>query len=63
VSMDLITVDVSDCPEVATGDALTLIGREGDAHYDAEDMAVEAGVISYAVLCGIGNRVARVYTE
>lgn len=63
VSMDLITVDVSDCPEVATGDALTLIGREGGAHYDAEDMAVEAGVISYAVLCGIGNRVARVYTE
>ncbi len=63
VSMDLSSVDLTDAPEVQAGDAVTLIGKEDDARYDAEDMAREAGIISYAVLCGIGNRVARVYVE
>jgi len=36
---------------------------DGDARYDAEDMARDAGITSYAVLCGIGNRVVRVYAD
>jgi alanine racemase len=63
VSMDLITLDITECPELRPGHAVTLIGQEGDARYDAEDMAREAGLISYAVLCGIGQRVARVYLD
>ena len=39
------------------------LGEDADARYDAEDMAREAGIISYAVLCGIGHRVARVYLD
>lgn len=61
VSMDLITLDVTGCPNLWPGDPATLIGEDGDARYDAEDMAREAGIISYAVLCGIGHRVVRVY--
>jgi len=63
VSMDLTSIDLTDCPAVRIGDAVTLIGANGDARYDAEDMARDAGIISYAVLCGIGNRVVRVYVE
>lgn len=63
VSMDLITLDVTECPELRPGHAVTLIGEDGDARYDAEDMAREAGMISYAILCGIGHRVARVYLD
>jgi alanine racemase len=59
VSMDLITLDLTDVPEARIGDVASLIGPG----YDAEDMAREAGVISYAILCGLGNRVARVYTD
>lgn len=63
VSMDLITIDVTDAPSAAVGDPVSLIGQEGDLRYDAEDLAREAGIISYAVLCGIGNRVARVFLD
>lgn len=63
VSMDLITLDVTECRSLRPGDPVTLIGTDGDARYDAEDMAREAGIISYAVLCGIGHRVTRVYVD
>ncbi|MEJ5370051.1 MAG: alanine racemase [Bryobacteraceae bacterium] len=62
VSMDVITVDVTDGPPLAPGDAVTLIGQENGASHDAADFAREAGVIPYVILCGIGNRVARVYS-
>jgi alanine racemase len=62
--MDLISIDVTDCPSLQPGDAVTLIGSSpAAASHTAEDMAREAGIISYAVLCGLGNRVARVYSD
>jgi alanine racemase len=61
VSMDVITVDATGCPPLERGDAVTLIGNEGPASHDAADFAREAGVIPYVILCGLGNRVARVY--
>jgi alanine racemase len=63
VSMDLITVDVTGAPGAAVGEPVSLIGQQGDIRYDAENLARDAGIISYAVLCGIGNRVARVYLD
>lgn len=61
VSMDVITVDVTGCPPLRRGDAVTLIGQEDAASHDAADFAREAGVIPYVILCGIGNRVVRCY--
>jgi alanine racemase len=61
VSMDLTTIDVTDVPKVEIGDAVTLLGREGDAVIDAQSIAKLAGTISYSVLCGIHARVKRVY--
>jgi len=61
VSMDLIAVDLTECPSLQTGDAVTLVGREGDVSLDAQTLAEAAGTIPYAILCGIGNRVKRVY--
>lgn len=58
VSMDVTTIDVTDV-DVQPGDRVTLIGDE----LDAQDMAREAGTISYAVLCGISARVRRVYID
>ena len=63
VSMDLTTIDVTGCPEIHTGDAVTLLGAEGDAAIDAQQMARIAGTISYSVLCGISARVKRVFVE
>ena len=61
--MDLTTLDVTDVPAAAPGDAVTLIGTDGQLTHDAQDMADEAGVIPYAILCGIGRRVARCYLD
>lgn len=61
VSMDLTTIDVTDCPALKVGDAVTLLGREGTASIDAQQIARAAGTISYSVLCGISARVKRVY--
>ena len=61
VSMDLTTIDVSRIDSLGQGDEVTLLGREGSAALDAQQIARMAGTISYAILCGIGDRVQRVY--
>ncbi len=61
VSMDLTTIDVTQAPETRVGDAVTLLGTEGNVSIDAQEIAKLAGTISYSVLCGIHARVKRVY--
>ncbi|MFN0167558.1 MAG: alanine racemase [Bryobacteraceae bacterium] len=63
VSMDLTTIDITKCPAVRPGDAVTLLGSEGDIQLDAQQIARLAGTISYNVLCGIRSRVRRVYLD
>lgn len=61
VSMDLAAIDVTGCPPLAPGDAVTVLGTEGALRQDAEDLARAAGSIAYTILCGIGQRVKHVY--
>jgi alanine racemase len=61
VSMDLTTIDLSHAPHLAPGDEVTLLGTEGDASLDAQQIAKVAGTISYNILCSISARVRRVY--
>jgi alanine racemase len=61
VSMDLTTIDVTACPSIQAGDEVTLLGSEGSASIDAQDIASLAGTISYDILCGIRARVKRIY--
>jgi alanine racemase len=63
VSMDLTTIDITACPDLKAGEAVTLLGAEGGASINAQQMAKWAGTISYAVLCGIHARVKRVYID
>jgi alanine racemase len=59
VSMDVITVDVTEVGPVMPGDQVSLLNDD----LDAQEIAREAGTISYAVLCGISARVKRVYVD
>jgi alanine racemase len=59
VSMDQITLDVTDLPEARAGDMVTLIG-DG---ISAEQVAEWSGTISYEVLTALGGRVRRTYRE
>ncbi len=63
VSMDLTTIDITQCEPLVPGDAVTLIGTEGDLSIDAQQVARVAGTISYSVLCGIHARVKRIYVD
>jgi alanine racemase len=61
VCMDMCMVDVTDVPDVATGDEVVLIGGQGEEEISADEVAQLAGTISYEILCGISARVPRLY--
>jgi alanine racemase len=61
VCMDLCMVDVTEVPQVAVGDAVTLLGGEGEGSIRPEELAGWADTISYEILAGISRRVPRVY--
>jgi alanine racemase len=61
ISMDLTTIDLSHTDALGPGDDVTLLGREGEASQDAQQIAKMAGTISYNILCSINARVRRVY--
>jgi alanine racemase len=63
VSMDAVTLDVTDVPGVQVGDIATLIGRDGADRITAEEVAGWSNTISYEVLTAIGPRVERRYPE
>lgn len=62
ISMDMTLVDVTDVPEVALGDAVVLLGAEGDLRINAEDIARTANTISYEITCGVSSRVPRLHS-
>jgi alanine racemase len=53
VSMDMITVDVTDLPAVAVGDPVVLWGGE----IPVEEIATHAGAIPWDLLCSVSQRV------
>jgi alanine racemase len=63
VSMDLVTIDVTDVEGAALGDEVVLLGRQGSEEIAAEELAAKLDTISYEVFCGAGARVPRVYRD
>jgi alanine racemase len=66
VSMDNITVDLGparpdSATSVAIGDRARIIGRDGDEHQTAEELARRIGTINYEITCGVSRRVPRTY--
>ncbi len=62
VTMDQIVVDCGPVgsAQVAVGDEVVLLGRQGKEEISADEWAGLLGTISYEVLCDIGPRVPRV---
>ena len=55
VSMDMMTIDLTDCPSVGVGDPVELWGE----HLPVEVIARAAHTIGYELLCQISSRVRR----
>ena len=63
VSMDWVTIDVTDIDDADVGTPVTVIGSERDLSIKAEDIAAMLSTISYEVTCGISARVPRIFKE
>ncbi|MCM3879486.1 MAG: alanine racemase [Vicinamibacterales bacterium] len=60
VSMDMITVDVTDM-HVEPGDEVVMIGVQGDERIDVREISSAIATNPYEVLCRIGTRIERIY--
>jgi alanine racemase len=63
VTMDQTMIDVGHIRAVKIGDEVVLIGKQGRHEIRIEKLARLAGTIAYDFVCGISNRVPRIYKE
>jgi len=64
VSMDMLTLDVTEAGEVEPADEVVFLGSQGPESWqtiDAREMAAWIGTIPYEILCRLGARVERRY--
>jgi alanine racemase len=61
ISMDHVTIDVTDVPDAAEGDVVTLWGSDGAAHLDVMELGARAGTIGYELLTCLSPRTPRIY--
>ncbi|HOW86983.1 MAG TPA: alanine racemase [Candidatus Aminicenantes bacterium] len=60
VAMDFFMADVTDVPDAALEDEVTLLGPDGRERIAAEDLAALAGTISYEILARLNPLIPRV---
>ncbi|HEY9731689.1 MAG TPA: alanine racemase [Drouetiella sp.] len=63
ISMDQMLFDVTDVPESAPGDTLTLIGTDGEQSIQLADWANMLDTITYELACRMRVRLPRIYTH
>jgi alanine racemase len=62
VCMDMLTADVTGM-DVSPGDETVIIGSQGDDRIDVREMAATIGSIPWEILCRVGSRIERIYTQ
>jgi alanine racemase len=62
VCMDMLTADVTGM-DVSPGDEAVIIGSQGDDRIDVREMAATIGSIPWEILCRVGSRIERIYTD
>jgi alanine racemase len=60
ITMDQIMLDISQIPDLAVGEVVSIIGQDGDRKISAEDWAQQLGTISWEILCSFKHRLPRV---
>lgn len=61
ISMDLTVADVGHIAGVENGDEVILIGEKDGKKVDAQELARLCDTVLYEILCGLSQRVPRVY--
>ncbi len=63
ICMDQFMVDVSHIPEAREGDAVILVGEDGDERITMEELGDLSGRFNYEFACDLGKRIPRVYKK
>lgn len=63
ICMDQFMIDVTDIPNVKTGDEVILLGESNGIKFNADDIAKCMNSINYEVLCLLKKRVPRAYIK
>ena len=64
VSMDMITVDLTDLPDAGFGSEITMWGRASNgAVLSIDEVAQAAGTVGYELMCAVAQRVSVVSSE
>ena len=63
VCMDQFMIDITDVPDVSSGDEVILMGSDVKLSITAEEIANVLDTINYEVVCMIGKRVPREYIK
>lgn len=63
ITMDQTLIDVGRIKGARIGDEVVLIGKQGHHEIRIEQLARLAGTIAYDFICGISNRVPRIYKQ
>lgn len=63
VCMDQTMIDVGIVPDVAVGDEVILIGRQGDATLSTDELAGRIKTINYEIVSSLTSRVERIYSD
>ncbi len=61
VAMDQTMVRLDDVPQAEIGSEVVIIGRQGELTISAHELARRWGTISYEVICGLADRLPRIY--
>jgi len=61
VCMDQCMLQLDGVPGAVPGDEVVLLGKQGDQKITADDLAAKWKTINYEVVCGLADRLPRVY--
>jgi ribosomal protein S18 acetylase RimI-like enzyme len=61
--MNSSTIDITDIDGARLGDRVTIVGKQGDAEIDINELARNSGTISAELMTNFGKGVARTYED
>jgi alanine racemase len=63
ICMDQSMLQLDSIPEAVPGDEVVLLGEQGDESITAGELAARWGTLNYEVVCGLADRLPRLYFE
>ena len=61
VCMDQCALQLDAIPQARIGDEVVLLGQQGKERISAEELGKRWGTVNYEVVCGLANRLPRLY--